>query len=173
MFFQFCFLLQNLVTFGGQKFKQIFFPKLFLYKNIFFQFCFLLQNLVTFWRQKLKEMRNFWKNKKKCFLGNFKILWKKFLLLMSLNSMYGIVRDRRCLNCTKTDQKISIMNTLNDNLTYNTSIPPKRFLALFNWKVPTFWFYMAILHVIHKSINCGSKYANLTQKLFKTSLKAF
>ena len=98
---------------------------------------------------------------------------KKFLLLSFSTSMYGPVRDRWYLNCTKTDQKISIMNTLNDNLTYNTSIPPKRFLALFNWKVPTFWFYMAILHVIHKSINYGSKYANLTQKLFKTSLKAF
>ena len=114
-----------------------------LLRLCFFQFCFLLQNLVTFWRQKLKEMRNFWKNKKKCFLGNFKILWKFFLLSMYLNAMYGAVRDRRCLWIVpKTDQKISIMNILNDNLTHNASIPPKRFLALFNWKST----YFLILH---------------------------
>ena len=51
--------------------------------------------------------------------------------------------------------------------------PQNVFLHFLTEKVPTFWFYMAILHVIHKSINCGSKYANLTQNLFQSSLKVF
>ena len=48
---------------------------------------------------------------------------------------------------------------------------PKTILALLTEKVPTFRFYLAILHMMHKNINCGTKYANLTQKLFKTSLQ--
>ena len=93
------------------------------------------------------------KSEKTCFFAKndpnladgktFKILWKFFLLSMYLNAMYGAVRDRRCLWIVpKTDQKISIMNILNDNLTYNAFIPQKRFLALVNWNST----YFLILH---------------------------